>query len=224
MPLSADIIRAAASNGDVFARGLQYAEHGRVLSWSARENAAGRRIDGRVEGGDIYRTVAWLDQGGAIVDHDCECPAHALYDGLCKHLVAMLYKVCLDQGAPARPQAAHARPLRTDAFASLLITRRAARERAVAEALALPDDRRVSLVPRLMLAPSSEGVRPSLQLSVGIGRKYVVKSVGQFAEDVNNLTHVSYGKELAFTHVPERFDDASRPLLQFVLDQCDQVR
>jgi hypothetical protein len=157
------------------------------------------------------------------MEHDCDCPAHTEYPGLCKHLVALLYKMCSDQGgAGSAPKPSENRALRTDSFASLLLSRYAARERAVAEALALSPDQRMALLPHLTLS-SAEGGRPMLSLSVGCGRMYVVRSAMKFAEDVRQANQVSYGKGLAFAHVPERFHDDSRPLLKFVLDQSAQV-
>ena len=58
--------------------------------------------------------------------------------------------------------------------------------------------------------------RPEVSFRVGGKKKYVVKSLEEFVERVENREYFEYGKNLAFQHSREQFAKSSLPILDFI--------
>ena len=77
----------------------------------------------------------------------------------------------------------------------------------------------VQLEPELTLLP---GALPWLRLRISDGgRQYVVKSIPDLLENIEQGRSVSYGKSLAFVHRWDAFDEEARQLLQLLRRQVN---
>ena len=57
----------------------------------------------------------------------------------------------------------------------------------------------------------------ALTLKVGNAKRYIVKDIAQFLDDIRHNVKKSYGKELEFLHNRLSFDEESQKLLDFML-------
>lgn len=101
------------------------------------------------------------------------------------------------------PRGTHAEPHTTDALADLMRIAEAARHA-------------TDLKETIRLEPTFSyvyGLWSARFKIVGPEASYVIKSVPDLVDSVSRGSFVSYGKKLAFTHVPEAFDGPSRAML-----------
>lgn len=167
----------------------------------------------------VYTTQLLLlcaDDDTQILDYSCTCPAYEKYAGMCKHCVALaLYY--RDQQAKSLEEAHNERvpksittsPLLT----SLMQTYNAMSRNAQ---IGLPRGS-VRINPFLQRDMSYySGVRWSLSLEIGTNRMYVVKSQTALLRNVLTGAFFSYGKQLAFHHTREIFDEQSQKLLSII--------
>lgn len=75
-------------NTATYARGLAYYSSNRVRNFSFDEDSL--TIVADVIGSKKYRVKIELYQDSTVADYECECPAYYEYDGICKHIVAVL--------------------------------------------------------------------------------------------------------------------------------------
>lgn len=170
-----------------------------------------------VEKTELHRVEIGFDHTDEAEYVSCDCGAFRSEDGACKHIVAALvYKYYKDmieglptaaQLAPRVPQAA------TDPAARRLIdcymTRQA--DRIAAEAAA----QKAVLTPILSL----QGACPTLAFTVGTARPYRIKNLPQFARRMAQGETAEYGAQLTLLHHRDSFDEASLPLLDFLLGE-----
>ncbi len=80
----------------------------------------------------------------------------------------------------------------------------------------------VKLIPKI--DSFLKGHYPTLVLSIGIDRMYLIKNLRDFAQNVIQHNTFSYGKMLTLQHSMEVFDPRSRQLADLVLEQFVQFR
>lgn len=78
----------------------------------------------------------------------------------------------------------------------------------------------VSLVPMISKDDKSE---PFLSFTVGRGRKYVIKNIYEFINNVRDEKIVAYGKNLEFKHKLSMFDTTSQKLIEMLMNEFDQA-
>ena len=219
MKLTNDIIRALATNEETFQRGKTYYREGNVRKFSVTTGDSAFVAQAQVSGSYFSKysvRVSILPGGGYGKDTFCECRAFESYDGLCKHCVAVLLKAKddLKSDIPLLPAQAKA----GSAIRQLLNEYAMAADGAAEEDIA----GRVRIEPELSFR-GTEGIA-HLSFRVGVTRGYVVKDVHEFLDAVAAGTYVEYGKELAFTHAPDAFDEKGRALAHLMTErrvECD---
>ena len=72
----------------------------------------------------------------------------------------------------------------------------------------------IEIEPQLLLSRDYRGNNVSFK--VGGKKKYVIKSLEEFVENVEKRVYFEYGKNLAFQHSREHFSKASLPILDFI--------
>ncbi|QIB69838.1 ATP-dependent helicase [Aminipila butyrica] len=77
----------------------------------------------------------------------------------------------------------------------------------------------VRLVPKLTVV----GNTPELSLTIGNTRMYVIKSIKSFCESMKRGDTLSYGRELSLTHHISRFEDSSKPLVDYIMDRYSEI-
>lgn len=163
--------------------------------------------------------VVFADFESRIIDYDCDCPAAARFDGMCKHCVALTVAYF------AQPKSfeeigdgrAAVSPGRTtsEALAQCLAARSNATPVRVG---ALAVDAAAGTV-HLAVHLAYDGRFWSMDLTVeGPRGTYVVRDLEAFAHRVQRGEHFSYGKKLAFAHRLEAFDGPSRAVARKVAE------
>lgn len=163
--------------------------------------------------------VVFADFESRIIDYDCDCPAAARFDGMCKHCVALAVAYF------AQPKSfeeigdgrAAVSPGRTtsEALAQCLAARSDAMPVRVG---ALAVDAAAGTV-HLAVHLAYDGRFWSMDLTVeGPRGTYVVRDLEAFAHRVQCGEHFSYGKKLAFAHRLEAFDGPSRAVARKVAE------
>ncbi|WP_270356119.1 SNF2-related protein [Adlercreutzia equolifaciens] len=163
--------------------------------------------------------VVFADFESRIIDYDCDCPAAARFDGMCKHCVALTVAYF------AQPKSfeeigdgrAAVSPGRTtsEALAQCLAARSDATPVRVG---ALAVDAAAGTV-HLAVHLAYDGRFWSMGLTVeGPRGTYVVRDLEAFAHRVQRGEHFSYGKKLAFAHRLEAFDGPSRAVARKVAE------
>lgn len=61
-----------------------------------------------------------------------------------------------------------------------------------------------------------------LSLRIGYDKEYIVKSISEFIELMENKRYYSYGQKLSFVHSYEMLDDESKELYSFLLSICHE--
>lgn len=56
----------------------------------------------------------------------------------------------------------------------------------------------------------------SLEFRIGKEKKYVLKNIEDFIENIEKEAHMNYGKQLAFTHTMDAFDEPSQKMIKFI--------
>ena len=199
-------------------------------------------INAWVEGsyGNEYQVTATVNETeSSLLEISCECPAFEQYDGICKHCVAVLLDY-LDRRSDQtlfeaeddlrrlmeylgvqkgmsgiEPGRTTPKKRSTDKNIKELLSRYSLRDRAAY----LPESRAgmVTLEPILIC----DGRQFSLRFRLGIRKLYILKNVYKFVKDMEDLSTVSYGKQLEFLHSMEAFTPESRPLAEFL---CRRVK
>ena len=163
--------------------------------------------------------VVFADFESRIIDYDCDCPAAARFDGMCRHCVALTVAYF------AQPKSfeeigdgrAAVSPGRTtsEALAQCLAARSNATPVRVG---ALAVDAAAGTV-HLAVHLAYDGRFWSMDLTVeGTRGTYVVRDLEAFAHRVQRGEHFSYGKKLAFAHRLEAFDGPSRAVARKVAE------
>lgn len=160
-----------------------------------------------------YRTyVSFDEEEDCILDYSCTCPAIESYDGMCKHCAALALSY---NEAPEQFLGFQKRPTRAATSASIAAFMERSRQAENAEELATVDIEST--------IGYGYGRWTARFKVVGPHGAYVVKSVSEFVSRMRKGEHFSYGKKLAFTHVPALFTERGQAVARF-LDKAVSVR
>lgn len=161
---------------------------------------------------DRYRTSVTFDEAeGAVVDYACTCPAYREHDGMCKHCAALALSYL---SAPEKFMGyrAHRAPTTSTGLLEFM-----ERSRAAAEA---EEAGGIDLEPTIVYGYRSWSAHFRI---VGPQGGYVMKSISDFVGRMRRGERFSYGKKLAFTHVPALLAERARPIERF-LDRAVALR
>lgn len=163
--------------------------------------------------------VVFADFESRIIDYDCDCPAAARFNGMCKHCVALtvVYFAQPKSFEEIGDGRAAVSPGRTtsEALAQCLAARSDATPVRVG---ALAVDAAAGTV-HLAVHLAYDGRFWSMDPTVeGPRGTYVVRDLEAFAHRVQRGEHFSYGKKLAFAHRLEAFDGPSRAVARKVAE------
>ena len=220
MPLySLKKIGQLASTRQAYLRGVGGYNAGWVQSYTAAANAFyPEYITADVmEKNEHHRVEVGFDNADEAEYVSCDCGAFRSEDGACKHIVATLvYKYYKDmiEGLPTAAQLTpRASRATTDPAARRLIDRYMAHQtdRIAAE----------NTLQKAVLTPilSLQGEVPMLAFAVGTARPYRIKNLPQFARRMAQGETAEYGAQLTLLHHRDSFDEASLPMLDFLLGE-----
>lgn len=161
-----------------------------------------------------YRVMVELNEGADFVeDYSCTCPAAFQYDGMCKHAVAL----ALDYAA------------RSDSYAGFRRDRSAASSDCIAAFMERAERLERDDTPDGSVDVLCDFTVEYGEWSMGLrvatdDATYIVKNISDFCRRLDEGTFFEYGKKLAFTHVPSRFTERGRAIVQLVAGIVDAQR
>ncbi|MCM1122359.1 MAG: DEAD/DEAH box helicase [Eubacterium sp.] len=224
----------------IYNRGLDLFNQNMVKTFEYKEDGEEAFLKAVVQGSGTKRYNVELVYDNMYEDLSecyCECPAFYSYEGICKHCAAVLleYEEQTDSqqsifdymdssqhgvghrrlsdyiGEDGRKSVAKLRPRETTPVMKELLERQTIR--ATMPLLQGELYGKVELEP--FLECSEKGC--TVEFKIGIDKKYVLKDVFTFAENVELNAEYSYGKKLKFYHTLSAFEPVSQKLAEFIL-------
>ncbi len=231
-----------------YARGLDLYLSDKVKELQMRKESFVDMVDARVEGSgtkEYHVRICYDDVRDELVREECDCPAFYSYEGLCKHIVAVLLKY-LD-----RKELEKRKPEENESGGHET-SEGSYRDRYLSEGVSLsageggfvPGKRRMlqmttpvmkQLLNRQVIrktAPLVQGgvygkvrIEPFLtcertgvkaEFRIGATQMYVLKDVLDFADWMDRGEEHEYGKKLSFMHLMDAFEPESRGLAAFI--------
>ncbi|MFZ5354522.1 MAG: SNF2 helicase associated domain-containing protein [Bacillota bacterium] len=199
LKLDENIIKKLASSIYVFRNGQSYFMQKRVsdLDWDSNHNM----LRATVEGGDDYFVEIEFNQDGRVEEHYCDCPAHASFEGACKHVVATLFAAHKKYGGSAATA--------KDTTFSQLIT-----QYEYMSSEAVRDTVRLEVT--VNLERYYNKLLPSVELKIGSFKTYVVKSLEDFIEKLSAGSSIEFGKGFTFSPQKHSFTDVDYRLIELL--------
>ena len=237
-----------ATNTTTYSKGMQIYNSNWVQRFTVEVEAEYEYIKAIVKGSGLNRynvSVEYNLDEEWIEDIECECPAFASYNGICKHCVAVLleyenYQVrqraIENQIIEKETNLSRLQPFK-GAFGNNLTAKNSSGQKAKKEqvkALSTTPSIKQLLSQHVMkrtlplLSDSFYGkvrIEPlivcsyseiSLEFKIGVTHMYVLKDVFSFIDAVEKGENISYGQKLEFVHTLEAFDVESRALVIFI--------
>lgn len=188
-------------------RGLQYFSAGRVKNLQTTQYADRFTICGSVQGTKLYHVEIAIKNNN-VVEYSCDCPAYEKYNGMCKHCAALLYS----GKQLIKKNEVQSLPVRTDQIA-----RRFLESVKSAQMLSGTVTENVRIEPTIIFLAG----KIMMSLKIGVDRMYALRKLNDFILRIRRAEYYSYGKQLAFTHVPEAFDERGRALIRMIMRHAD---
>ena len=212
----------ALSNDMSYRKGCRYFKDRRVTNLLRRPGTS--IYVAAVEGSEVYEVRVRLDKTGEGVEaYGCTCPAASLYDGACKHVIALLKEIQssqLEEGAksasvPSLPEKPSGR-LFTCFERAQRHTHLQAQKRLSPAAL-----REAPLLfePQLVIEHTYGHPRCHLELRIGRERLYIMRSMQEFMRSFLAGVPIEFGKNLTVNPQTAAFAPGfSTELWRFLLD------
>ncbi|MDR2043194.1 MAG: DEAD/DEAH box helicase [Clostridium sp.] len=235
--LSKSEIRKMA-NAAAYLRGVDLCRLNRVEELQVRPGTETDVLRAKVKGSgrngyNVY--IAYHRERHSLVQTSCDCPAFFSYRGICKHCVAVLltyldYKkhdggtawANRTDGGPAQGEVWAEEDLApeipTTPAMKLLLSKQLLRR--TAPILQRDVYGKVRLEPYL----TCDSQKICLEFKIGITHMYVLKDVFEFGRNMEGQADFRYGQKLRIAHIPEAFEEESRPLVGFLLNWIRQNR
>ena len=215
--ISDEIIKRRAQYSDSFRKGREYYKNNKVLKieFNGEQNA----FYGTVQGSRIYEAKVAFNQQGNITFANCTCPAHTIFGGDCKHLVAFLLSlknnVCHNDSQLDR----------------LGKIRNNARIGKFFEFFDTLDDKNTNEQTEVELEIFIQGdydiynkkFEFIMNLKIGIGGKfYIFRNFRDFFEATDAGHSYTFGKNLTFDKAIHFFNERNSKLMAF-LKECYEI-
>ncbi|GAB4258791.1 DEAD/DEAH box helicase [Thermincola ferriacetica] len=204
MSLTDSEIRNYARSSSVYLRGYTYYVENRVKG--LRFDVEDLAVYATVLGKEPYDVEITLSPEGDLYSCWCDCPAFAGYDGICKHIVAVLiaFQRNLRKNGLIIPKADKETALEIINLFSSLDRQRKKEE--------------VNFEIMLQIMDLSYTLKASAEFRIGLQRLYVMKNIKEFLEKINEGKPVEFGKNFIFEPELHAFKPADRPVIDFLLE------
>ncbi|MDE7263761.1 MAG: DEAD/DEAH box helicase [Anaeroplasmataceae bacterium] len=162
--------------------------------------------------GAISSTIM-LDSTYALISEECGCLEH-YRKKQCVH-TTLLYALALLSLSPSKFY---------EELEKYKRTKLALEQEIILTDLAMDLRTNASYFKRIHLTPEINREKNIYHLSLRIGydKEYIVKSISEFIELMENKRYFSYGQKLSFVHSYEMLDDESKELYSFLLSICHE--
>jgi len=200
-------IRKQAGAPEIYFRGFQYFQDGKVVRISMLYNV----IHAEVAGSQLYEVEAELDQAqDKLKTMFCSCPAFQNNNGACKHVIAVL-KAAQDNWLHLAKSGKYNHK-RVDADELLAFFRNSDETPFVFGG----EKEKVRLVPTYSFSIANNKRISTLEFAIGTERTYVVKNIKDLIRAVENEETIFYGKSFEFIPAEMEFDYESQALYDLV--------
>ncbi len=207
----------ALTNDNSYNRGCRYFKDGLVKKIMRRPDTS--IYVATVCGAKDYEVRVRLDKTGEAVEaYDCTCPALSLYDGACKHIVALLKEIQTLQmdrlsDFGYKQLSGHL----FDCFA--VAEKRAYLQKKMQRFSSIFQETALSIEPRLFLDISHGRTICHMDVRIGRERLYIVRNVKELLQDFTAGNFIEFGKHLTIDPKTAIFAPGiSAKLWKFLLD------
>ena len=213
---------------EVTNRGKKYFEQNRVkvadFNFVSENNYVAKAY---VEGTYIYETEIRKTNG--VLSYKCECPSSSKKDTPCKHVVAMIFDMYINESSYINyVKKSESADIDDDVVENKSYKDKINEQREnnglmiYYENLELNrniDKESVRIEANLHLV---NDMKKELEVSFKMGkdRMYILRDVYKFSEDIQKGAVNKYGKELEFKHAIESFEKASQPLAKLIVSKA----
>lgn len=200
---------------DTFYKGKRYFESGRIKKLSTDKiNSFEEYIEARVSGTHNYNVSIWTENN-RLDQAVCDCPAFEKYDGICKHIAAVLFSFAEKTAEEPEPK--------NETISSSPEARRIIEnyKNALGAAPVGGSAEKAKLYPTLRIYDLGDY---RAEFKIGIPKKYVIKDLCAFAKDVENCAESTYGKNGVFVHSKQAFDFDSAAYVDFICKAAKENR
>lgn len=207
-----DLEIRTAANDAAYQRGWKYYETGAVHNLKTDGNGHYTAV---VHGSSRYEVEVDLAGADRIDDYNCDCPAFLLYDGACKHIVAVLKTIQAEQRQEKKE--AQRAVLRSETIFSLFRQADGREDKATAERLLV-------LEPKLYLSQEYNKVTPWLEFRIGRAKRYVLRNMMEFVFGMHEGSDIVFGKDLTVHPRSDRFEERSQKLWELIAGAYEDDR
>ncbi len=213
---------------DITNRGKKYFEQDRVkvadFNYISDNNYVAKAY---VEGTYIYEVE--IKKFNGVLSYKCECPSSHKKDSPCKHVVAMIFDMYINESSYIN----YVRKSESTSIDDDLIENKSYKDKineqrennglmAYYENLELNrniDKETVKIEAMLYLV---NDINKELEVSFKVGKDkmYILRDLFKFSEDVKNRAINKYGKELEFKHSIESFEKDSQELAKLIVSKA----
>ncbi|MFA9376882.1 MAG: SNF2 helicase associated domain-containing protein [Lachnotalea sp.] len=160
-----------------------------------------------VDNKKVYKVKVTIDDARITLQNTCNCGR--CYWGICEHRAALLleYLVQLKAGTLKRATSKRIRDLIYD-FAYM------SKKEAFKSKL---NGRNIDVIPYLKVNNDEAKV----DFKVGNQKKYVIKNLTEFVDNISDSVDYEYGKNLKFVHDREAFTKESLSIIDFIIESVD---
>ncbi|MBQ8379727.1 MAG: SNF2 helicase associated domain-containing protein [Clostridia bacterium] len=213
---------------EVTNRGKKYFEQNRVkvadFNFVSENNYVAKAY---VEGTYIYETEIRKTNG--VLSYKCECPSSSKKDTPCKHVVAMIFDMYINESSYINyVKKSESADIDDDVVENKSYKDKINEQREnnglmiYYENLELNrniDKESVRIEANLHLV---NDMKKELEVSFKMGkdRMYILRDVYKFSEDIQKGAINKYGKELEFMHAIESFEKSSQPLAKLIVSKA----
>lgn len=205
--LSKENIKNIAADQTVYLRGVRYYKNNLVsnVKWSK----ANHQYFATVSGSNDYQVMIEMDDNH-LVQHSCNCPAHAKYPGACKHVVAMLLFIS-DYSSRAGTKKPSSKEEQT-IYNIIEYFENQDDVRAYGDIFLLE----VTIhIPGLLRGNQGKAF---ISLKAGSNRFYKIQNLRKFLADYYNKENIILGKEFKFLQGESSFTKESQAILDYLLE------
>ena len=186
-------------------RGRRYYRHGAVMNLQYTGEPG--HVTAQVEGTGKYDVT--ITSQGRSLRYYCSCPAHAAYEGFCKHVVAVMLALSREQpAAPAEQDETSRVDELLQRYTGLATGESGGKEAALE--LHLRIDRRRYYRERFTY-------HLALKIGESGARKYVVRDINSVVAAITQRRPLHFGKQFAYDPGRHYFSPGSRGLLDFLV-------
>ncbi|TYP58585.1 DEAD/DEAH box helicase [Thermosediminibacter litoriperuensis] len=184
---------------EIVKRGIEYYKAGAVESVSAFRDL----LYAVVRGHQDYDVFLHL-RGNILEDYSCTCPAFMKYEGVCKHIIAVLCHILKSGMEPKNNFPVRKRDIEVEVIGELL-------SRANEKKQAVKVEYRFEFFPYGVYEFISR-----MHMRIGTERMYILKDVKEFIEKIERGQPVEFGKFFKFHPLMHEFSDEDRKVFSVI--------